>query len=62
MVLVGWGSLLAQIHETSQQPIELQMKDEVLELPIETENNQKGNKTQENLNKDTQIDVKDKKK
>jgi len=46
VVLVGWGSLLAQIHETSQQPAELQMKDEVLELTIETEYNQKGNKTQ----------------
>jgi len=44
VVLVGWGSLLAQIHETSQQPAELQMKDEVLELTIETEYDQKGNK------------------
>jgi len=46
--LVSGGSILAQIHETSQQPAELQMKDEILELTIETENNQAGNKTEEN--------------
>lgn len=32
--LVSWSSLLSQIHETSQQPAELQRKDGVLELTI----------------------------
>jgi hypothetical protein len=36
--LVNWSSLLSQIHGTSQQPAELQRKDEVLELTIKTVN------------------------
>lgn len=37
-ILVSWGSLLAQSHGTSQQPVELQTKDEVLELTNKTVN------------------------
>ena len=47
---MGWvclGSLLVPIHGTSQQPAELQMKDEALELAIETVNKIKQRMRQE---------------